>query len=54
MDEDELLQTSAKEEEEPVILLSINHKSTELFDNTTNDEETDQPLVQENVIQQQW
>ena len=53
MDEDELLQTSAKEEE-PVILLSINHKSTELFDNTTNDEETDQPLVQENVIQQQW
>jgi hypothetical protein len=53
IDEGMLLQASSKEKK-PTIPYSLNDKSTELLDNTKNDEESDQHQFQENVIQQQW
>jgi hypothetical protein len=51
MDEGMLLQASSKEKK-PTMPYSLNDKSTELLDNTKNDEEGDQPQFQENVIKQ--
>ena len=46
-----LLQASS-EEKKPTIPYSLNDKSSELLDNTKDDEEGHQPKFQENVIQQ--
>ena len=53
MSERMLLEASSKQEK-PTVPYSLNDKRTELLDNTAIDQSSDQPQIQENVIEQEW